>query len=101
MIQITKNYTSEFEDLIKQAQSMQKQFNQNLSNNISNTTTFTVYENVLGNFTKSVELELESNKHFANYISSGNQSENQKSIDLLSKAFIYENKMLESYKSLP
>jgi hypothetical protein len=42
---------------------MRKQLNQILSNNISNTTTFTVYESVLGNFTKSVELELESNKH--------------------------------------
>jgi len=98
MIQITKEYNSEFEDVVEQAKSMQKQLNQIMPNNIS---TLPIYENVLGNFTKSVELELESNKHFANYISSGNQSENQMSIDLLSKAFIYENDMLNSYQSLP
>ena len=98
MIQITKEYNSEFEDVAEQAKSMQKQLNQIMPNNISK---LPIYENVLGNFTKSVELELESNKHFANYISSGNQSENQMSIDLLSKAFIYENDMLNSYQSLP
>ena len=98
MIQITNEYNSEFEDIIKQAQSMQKQLNQIIPNN---TSALPIYENVLGNFTKSVELELESNKQFSNYISSGNQSENQKSIDLLSKAFIYENNMLNTYQSLP
>ena len=98
MIQITKEYNSEFEDVVEQAQSVQKQLNQIIPNNISK---LPIYENVLGNFTKSVEFELGSNKHFANYISSGNQSENQMSIDLLSKAFIYENDMLNSYQSLP
>ena len=98
MIRITNEYNSEFEDVVEQAQSMQKQLNQIIPNN---TSALPIYENVVGNFTKSVELELESNKQFSNYISSGNQSENQKSIDLLSKAFIYENNMLNTYQSLP
>lgn len=98
MIQITKDYNSEFENVVEQSQSMQKQLNKIIPNTKS---TLPIYEDVVGNFTKSIELELESNKHFAAYISSGNQSENQKSIDILYQAFIYENKMLESCKSLP
>jgi hypothetical protein len=99
--QITKNYNSEYEDLIQQSRTMQKQLNQIIPKNILNISTITIYEDILENFTKSVELELESNKHFANYISSGNQSENQRSIDILSQADISENQILDSYKSLP
>jgi hypothetical protein len=91
MIQITKNYNSEYEDLIQQSKTMQKQLNQIIPNNTLNTSAFTMYEDILGTLIKSVELELESNKHFANYISSGNQSENQRSIDFLSQAYKSEN----------
>ena len=57
------------------------------------------YDNAVGNLSKSIESEITSNKHIANYLTNGNQTENELSLQLLSDAFLYERKAFDAFES--
>lgn len=58
------------------------------------------YKPVLNNYIDSIENELESYVHYNKYLITGNLTENQISINLLSKAFNYETQAINEYKKL-
>jgi ribosomal protein S8 len=58
------------------------------------------YKPVLSNYIDSLENELESYVHYNKYIITGNLTENQISMDLLSKAFNYETQAINEYKKV-
>ena len=58
------------------------------------------YKPVLNNYIDSIENELESYVHYNKYLITGNLTENQISMDLLSKAFNYETQAINEYKKL-
>jgi hypothetical protein len=74
-ISITDSYIPKFENLVNSAQ---------------NLTYPTDYKYVYDALVNSLQSETDSNKHFRNFLQSGNKTENQISIDLLSKAWQYE-----------
>jgi len=82
MIAITDNYEKKYQNLIKEAKELQppKEF-----------------QNATDLYTKSLELELQSNNHFRDYLSTNNSTENNLSSKLLSDSFNYE---LEAFKKL-
>lgn len=86
-VSITDSYIPKFENLVNSAQNM----------------TFPMdYKNIHDALVNSLKSETDSYKHFRNYLVSGNKTENEISIDLLSKAWQYEmtySKFLS--KSLP
>lgn len=57
------------------------------------------YNDAIGNFSTSIESEISSNRHFANYLVSGNQTENELSLRLLSDALLYERKAFDAFES--
>ena len=74
-VSITDSYIPKFENLVKSAQ---------------NLTYPTDYKYVYDALVNSLQSETDSNKHFRNFIQSGNKTEDQISIDLTSKAIQYE-----------
>ena len=82
MIAITDNYEQKYQNLIKEAKALQPP---------------TEFRNATDLYTKSLELELQSNNHFRNYLSNNNSTENNLSSKLLSDSFNYE---LEAFKKL-
>ena len=75
MASITDVYLPRFEELVNKAK---------------NLTVPKGYENIKSSFIQSLESEINSYKHFKNYLISGNKSEDQTSIDYLSLAYQYE-----------
>jgi hypothetical protein len=74
-VSITDSYIPKFENLVNSAQNM----------------TFPKdYKNIHDALVNSLNSETDSYKHFRNYLVSGNKTENEISIDLLSKAWQYE-----------
>jgi len=74
-VSITDSYIPKFENLVNSAQNM----------------TFPKdYKNIHDALVNSLKSETDSYKHFRNYLVSGNKTENEISIDLLSKAWQYE-----------
>jgi type II secretory pathway pseudopilin PulG len=57
------------------------------------------YQNAVELYTKSIELELQSNIDFRNYLSTGNLAENETSSRLLSDALRYETDSFAAFKS--
>ena len=74
-VSITDSYIPKFENLVKSAQ---------------NLTYPTDYKYVYDALVNSLQSETDSNKHFRNFIQSGNKTEDQISIDLTAKAIQYE-----------
>jgi len=74
-ISITDSYILKFENLVKSAQ---------------NLTYPTDYKYVHDALVNSLKSETDSNKHYRNFLQSGNKTEDQISIDLISKAWQYE-----------
>jgi hypothetical protein len=62
----------------------------NLVNSAQNMTFPKDYKNIHDALVNSLKSETDSYKHFRNYLVSGNKTENEISIDLLSKAWQYE-----------
>jgi hypothetical protein len=58
------------------------------------------YKSLLNNYIVSVESEIDSYSRFNNYLLTGNRTENNLSMDLLSKAFNYETQAINEYKKL-
>jgi hypothetical protein len=58
------------------------------------------YKSLLNNYIVSVESELESYSRYNKYLLTGNLTENNLSMDLLSKAFNYETQAINQYKQL-
>jgi hypothetical protein len=76
MISVTDNYLPKFQQLVDKAESL-------LPTNGK-------YIQALDLYIKSLQSEIESYKHFRNFLVSGNSSENEVSTQLLSDAFRYE-----------
>jgi hypothetical protein len=74
-VSITDSYIPKFENLVNSAQ---------------NITFPKDYKNIHDALVNSLKSETDSYKHFRNYLVSGNKTENEISIDLLSKAWQYE-----------
>ncbi|HZA70879.1 MAG TPA: hypothetical protein VE548_14380 [Nitrososphaeraceae archaeon] len=75
MIAITDRYLSQFEEL---------------ENEASDLAVPTGQENIKESFIKSISSEAASYEHFKNYLTTGNRTEDELSIDDLSLAFQYE-----------
>ena len=58
------------------------------------------YKSLLNNYIVSIESEIESYDHYNKHLQTGNITENNISMDLLSKAFNYESKAINEYKQL-
>ena len=58
------------------------------------------YKPLLNNYVNSLQNEIESYIHYKNYISTGNNTENKLSLDLLSNALNYETEAIEEFKKL-
>jgi hypothetical protein len=76
MISVTDNYLPKFQQLVYKAEALQA--------------TNGKYIQALDLYIKSLQSEIESYKHFRNFLVSGNSSENEVSTQLLSNAFRYE-----------
>lgn len=76
MISVTDNYLPKFQQLVYKAEALQA--------------TNGKYIQALNLYIKSLQSEIESYKHFRNFLVSGNSSENEVSTQLLSDAFRYE-----------
>ena len=76
MISVTDNYLPKFQQLVYKAEALQA--------------TNGKYIQALDSYIKSLQSEIESYKHFRNFLVSGNSSENEVSTQLLSDAFKYE-----------
>jgi hypothetical protein len=76
MISVTDNYLPKFQQLVYKAEALQA--------------TNGKYIQALDLYIKSLQSEIESYKHFRNFLVSGNSSENEVSTQLLSDAFRYE-----------
>jgi hypothetical protein len=58
------------------------------------------YKSLLNNYIVSVESEMESYSWYNKYLLTGNLTENNLSMDLLSKAYNYETQAINEYKKL-
>ena len=58
------------------------------------------YKSLLNNYIVSGESEMESYSRYNKYLLTGNLTENNLSMDLLSKAFNYETQAINEYKQL-
>jgi hypothetical protein len=76
MISVTDNYLPKFQQLVYKAEALQA--------------TNGKYIQARDLYIKSLQSEIESYKHFRNFLVSGNSSENEVSTQLLSNAFRYE-----------
>lgn len=75
----------------------------NLKEIISSAKSATVqqeYKSLLNNYIVSVESEMESYSWYNKYLLTGNLTENNLSMDLLSKAYNYETQAINEYKKL-
>jgi hypothetical protein len=78
MISVTDNYLPKFQQLVDRAEALQPS-NSNLK-----------YIQARDLYIKSLQSEIESYKHFRNFLVSGNSLENERSIQFLSDALKYE-----------
>ena len=85
MISITNDYLPKYKDLINESKTLNPPTKQ--------------YQNAVELYAKSIELELESNIDFRNYLSTGNLAENETSTRLLSDALRYETDSFTAFKS--
>jgi hypothetical protein len=76
MVSVTDNYLPKFQQLVDKAEALQA--------------TNGKYIQALDLYMRSLQSEIESYKHFRNFLVSGNSSENDVSTQLLSDAFRYE-----------
>jgi type II secretory pathway pseudopilin PulG len=86
MISITNDYLPKYKLLLNESKTL-------------NPPPTKIYQNALELYTKSIELELESNTDFRNYLSTGNLAENETSSRLLSDALRYETDSFTAFKS--
>jgi type II secretory pathway pseudopilin PulG len=87
MISITNEYLPKYKGLLNESKSLNPPPATKL------------YQNAVKLYTKSIELELESNIDFRNYLSTGNLAENETSSRLLSDALRYETDSFAAFKS--
>lgn len=85
MISITNDYLPRYKGLVNESNTLNPATKQ--------------YQNAAELYTKSIELELESNIHFRNYLSTGKLAENETSSRLLSDALRYETDSFTAFKS--
>ena len=78
MISVTDNYLPKFQQLVDRAEALQPS-NSNLK-----------YVQARDLYIKSLQSEIESYKHFRNFLVSGNSLENERSTEFLSDALKYE-----------
>jgi type II secretory pathway pseudopilin PulG len=86
MISITNDYLPKYKALLNESKTL-------------NPPPTKLYQNAVKLYTKSIELELESNTYFRNYLSTGNLAENETSSRLLSDALRYETDSFAAFKS--
>ncbi|HEX2406641.1 MAG TPA: hypothetical protein VHJ38_05465 [Nitrososphaeraceae archaeon] len=65
-----------------------------------NATVIQEYKSLLNNYIVSVESEMESYSWYNKYLLTGNLTENNLSMDLLSKAYNYETQAINEYKKM-
>jgi hypothetical protein len=85
LIQKTNDYTSTLE---------------NISKKMENFSTSKEYSPIFQSYLKSINSEIDSNKHFVKYLETGNITENKISEDLFSKAAEYENQAIGAFNRI-
>jgi type II secretory pathway pseudopilin PulG len=88
MISITNDYLPKYKGLLNESKALNPP------------TPTRQYQNAVELYTKSIELELQSNIDFRNYLSSGNLAQNETSSRLLSDALRYETDSFAAFKSV-
>ncbi len=86
MISITNDYLPRYKALVNESKKLNPPTKQ--------------YQNAAELYTKSIELELDSDVHFRNFLSTGNLAENETSTKLLSDALRYETQSFAAFKLL-
>jgi len=86
MISITNDYLPRYKALVNESKKLNPPTKQ--------------YQNAAELYTKSIELELDSDVHFRNFLSTGNLAENETSTKLLSDALRYETQSFTAFKLL-
>lgn len=85
MISVTNNYLPKFQQLVDKAEALQP--------------TNGKYIQALDLYIKSLQSEIESYKHFRNFLVSRNSSDNEVSTQLLSDAFRYEMNSFSAFNN--
>ena len=85
MISVTDNYLPKFQKLVSRAKDLQP--------------TTAKYLQAKDLYTKSLQSEMESYKHFRNYLVTGNKIEDDISTQLLSNALKYEIKSFAAFNN--
>jgi hypothetical protein len=86
MMSVTDNYLPKFQQLVDKAEALQA--------------TNGKYIQALDLYIRSLQSEIESYKHFRNFLVSGNSSENEVSTQLLSDAFRYEMNSFAAFNNV-
>jgi hypothetical protein len=85
MISITDDYLPKFQNIFDRAKELKPPSEG--------------YKRALDLFAKSIQSEMASHIHFRNFLATSNLKENERSIQLLSEAFKYENESFDAFKA--
>jgi hypothetical protein len=85
MISITDDYLPKFQNILERVQKLKPPSEG--------------YKRALDLFAKSIQSEMASHIHFRNFLATSNLKENERSIQLLSEAFKYENESFDAFKA--
>ena len=73
---------------------------ENISKKMENFSPAKEYSPIFQSYLKSINSEIDSNKHFVKYLETGNITENKISEDLFSKAAEYENQAIGEFNRI-
>jgi hypothetical protein len=85
MISITNDYLPKFQNIFERVQELKPPSEG--------------YKRALDLFAKSIQSEMASHIHFRNFLATSNLKEDERSIQLLSDAFKYENESFDAFKA--
>ena len=85
MISITDDYLPKFQNVFDRAKELKPPSEG--------------YKRALDLFAKSIQSEMASHIHFRNFLATSDLKENERSIQLLSEAFMYENESFDAFKA--
>ena len=89
-VTITDLYLDKYQELIARAEAL-KQWPASLPQN---------YSKAIDLYSESIRTEMMSQEHFRNYISTGDSSENERSLELLSDSLRFEIEAFNAFKSV-
>ncbi len=85
MISITNDYLQRFQEIVEKSEELKPPS--------------AGYKRALDLFVKSIQSEMASHIHFQNFLATGDLKEDERSIQLFSDAFKYENEAFDAFKA--